>query len=64
MILTLDSPLQLQTNGYRSQAARGALREAQNRAAELARIEQTLIELAQLFSDVRPFLSPSSSLQY
>ncbi|GAA5887363.1 hypothetical protein JCM6882_002507 [Rhodosporidiobolus microsporus] len=42
----------LQTNGYRSQAARSALREAQNRAADLARIEQTLIELAQLFSDM------------
>ncbi|BGP14395.1 hypothetical protein JCM10213_004517 [Rhodosporidiobolus nylandii] len=42
----------LQTNGYRSQAARGALREAQNRAAELARIEQTLSELAQLFNDM------------
>ncbi|GAA5833966.1 hypothetical protein JCM11251_003576 [Rhodosporidiobolus azoricus] len=42
----------LQTNGYRSQAARSALREAQNRAADLARIEATLIELAQLFSDM------------
>ncbi|GAA5858537.1 hypothetical protein JCM8547_007351 [Rhodosporidiobolus lusitaniae] len=42
----------LSTNGFRSQAARSALREAQNRAAELARIEQTLIELAQLFSDM------------
>ncbi|GEM12843.1 syntaxin 1B/2/3 [Rhodotorula toruloides] len=41
-----------QTNSYRSQAARGALREVQNRAAALARIEQTLIELAQLFQDM------------
>ncbi|GAA5865657.1 hypothetical protein JCM3774_004952 [Rhodotorula dairenensis] len=40
------------TTGYRSQTARGALREVQNRAAELARIEQTLIELAQLFQDM------------
>ncbi|KWU43540.1 t-SNARE, partial [Rhodotorula sp. JG-1b] len=40
------------TTGYRSQAARGALREVQTRAAELARIEQTLIELAQLFQDM------------
>ncbi|GAA5983127.1 hypothetical protein JCM11641_004922 [Rhodosporidiobolus odoratus] len=39
-------------DGYHSQAARGALREAQHRAAELARIELTLIELAQLFSDM------------
>ncbi|GJN87266.1 hypothetical protein Rhopal_000214-T1 [Rhodotorula paludigena] len=42
----------LQTNGYRSQAARGALKEVQNRAAELARIEATLIELSQLFQDM------------
>ncbi|BGO90134.1 hypothetical protein JCM10020v2_001770 [Rhodotorula toruloides] len=42
----------LQTNNYRSHAARGALREVQNRAAELARIEQTIIELAQLFQDM------------
>ncbi|GAA5976817.1 hypothetical protein JCM10908_005640 [Rhodotorula pacifica] len=40
------------TTGYRSQAARGALREVQNRAVELARIEHTLIELAQLFQDM------------
>ncbi|GAA6013834.1 hypothetical protein JCM8202_000830 [Rhodotorula sphaerocarpa] len=37
---------------HRLQVARGALREVQNRAAELARIEQTLIELAQLFQDM------------
>ncbi|BGP46570.1 hypothetical protein JCM10450v2_002417 [Rhodotorula kratochvilovae] len=41
-----------QTSSYRSHAARGALREVQNRAAELARIEATLIELAQLFQDM------------
>ncbi|GAA5988796.1 hypothetical protein JCM10908_006175 [Rhodotorula pacifica] len=40
------------TTGYRSHAARGALHEVQNRAVELARIEQTLIELAQLFQDM------------
>ncbi|GAA6057825.1 hypothetical protein JCM3770_004294 [Rhodotorula araucariae] len=42
----------LQTSSYRSHMARGALREVQNRAAELARIEATLIELAQLFQDM------------
>ncbi|GAA5916569.1 hypothetical protein JCM5296_003889 [Sporobolomyces johnsonii] len=40
------------TKSYRSHAARGALREVESRAAELARIEQTLIELAQLFQDM------------
>ncbi|KAL8293113.1 hypothetical protein RQP46_000807 [Phenoliferia psychrophenolica] len=38
--------------GQRSYAARGALREVESRAAELARIEQTLVELAQLFNDM------------
>ncbi|GAA6031833.1 hypothetical protein JCM8097_002012 [Rhodosporidiobolus ruineniae] len=42
----------LSSNGFRSQAARSALREAQNRAADLARIEETLVELAQLFQDM------------
>lgn len=54
--LTRFALAQLQTNNYRSHAARGALREVQNRAAELARIEQTIIELAQLFQDVRSIL--------
>lgn len=38
--------------GARSFAARGALREVESRAAALARIEQTLVELAQLFNDM------------
>ncbi|KAK4053513.1 hypothetical protein OIV83_001681 [Microbotryomycetes sp. JL201] len=36
----------------RSYAARNALREVETRAAELARIEATLTELAQLFNDM------------
>lgn len=53
-------------HGQRSHAARGALREVESRAAELARIEQTLTELAQLFNDVRfvvfePFLRRADS---
>ncbi|KAM0754779.1 t-SNARE [Meredithblackwellia eburnea MCA 4105] len=48
----LFSQALLQSNGQRSYAARGALREVESRAAELARIEQTLIELAQLFNDM------------
>ncbi|GAA5946324.1 hypothetical protein JCM3775_007104 [Rhodotorula graminis] len=42
----------LQSNGARLNSARGVLREVQNRAAELARIEATLIELAELFQDM------------
>ena len=38
--------------GARSFAARGALREVESRAAALARIKQTLVELAQLFNDM------------
>ncbi|KAK4703293.1 hypothetical protein P7C70_g2932, partial [Phenoliferia sp. Uapishka_3] len=48
----LFSQALLQSNGQRSYAARGALREAESRAAELSRIEQTLIELAQIFNDM------------
>ncbi|KPV76467.1 uncharacterized protein RHOBADRAFT_8755, partial [Rhodotorula graminis WP1] len=40
------------SNGARLNSARGVLREVQNRAAELARIEATLIELAELFQDM------------
>lgn len=42
----------LQSNGQRSFAARGALKEAESRAKELAKIEETITELAQLFNDV------------
>ena len=48
----LFSQALLSTGGQRSHAARGALREVESRAAELARIEETLIELAQLFNDM------------
>ncbi|GAA5948879.1 hypothetical protein JCM21900_003458 [Sporobolomyces salmonicolor] len=40
------------TKDYRSYAARGALCEVETRAAELARIEETLSELAQVFQDM------------
>ncbi|KAI5476972.1 syntaxin 1B/2/3 [Pseudohyphozyma bogoriensis] len=48
----LFSQALLSSGGQRSYAARGALREVESRAAELARIEQTLVELAQLFNDM------------
>ncbi|SGY46295.1 BQ5605_C001g00409 [Microbotryum silenes-dioicae] len=41
-----------QSDGRRGYAARGALREVETRAAALARIESTLVQLAQLFSDM------------
>lgn len=43
---------QLLAQNQRSHSARGALREVQSRAAELSRIEETLVELAQLFGDM------------
>lgn len=48
----LFSQAVLASGGQRSHAARGALREVETRAAELARIEETLVELAQLFNDM------------
>ncbi|GAA6017923.1 hypothetical protein JCM11491_001219 [Sporobolomyces phaffii] len=42
----------VRSNGYRTRQAQSALREVQTRAAELGRIEETLTELAQMFSDM------------
>ncbi|GAA5869423.1 hypothetical protein JCM16303_000462 [Sporobolomyces ruberrimus] len=42
----------VRSNGYRTRQAQSALREVQTRAAELGRIEETLVELAQMFADM------------
>ncbi|KAI5481545.1 syntaxin 1B/2/3 [Pseudohyphozyma bogoriensis] len=49
---SLFSQALLQSNGQRAYAARGVMKEVESRAAELARIEETLVELAQLFNDM------------
>ena len=44
--------MQLLAKNQRSGRAKGALKEVQDRAKELAKIEETLIGLGQLFNDV------------